>query len=68
MSNGVRADYSRTCEGCGHVVTEPWPRGQTGFRCDAPGPCRGYLIGIGRFLPYIPAWCQFLEKESRREQ
>lgn len=51
------ADFSRTCEGCRHVRAEPWARGETGYRCFAPGPCQGYHIGTGRFLPYVPAWC-----------
>lgn len=63
MSSGVRADYARTCEECRHVVTEPWPRGKTGFRCNATGPCRGYLVGIDRFLPYIPAWCPRMKEK-----
>ena len=57
------ADRSRTCEGCRHVVEAQRPvKGSyhetvTAYRCFAPGPHRGYHIGTGRVLPYIPAWC-----------
>lgn len=53
----TRADHSRTCAGCEHVVTEAWVNNQTCYRCFAPGMTRGYIVGIERFLPYIPAWC-----------
>lgn len=62
MSAG--ADWSRTCEGCEHVKSEPWAKGKTAFRCFAPGPCRGYHIGTERFLPYIPAWCPKMERKK----
>lgn len=51
------ADYSRTCAGCDHVVTEDWVKGAKCFRCFAHGQAHGYIVGIRRFLPYIPAWC-----------
>ena len=63
MAGDMGADWSRTCEGCRHVVEVPWPvKGSyhetvTAYRCFAPGPHRGYHIGTGRVLPYIPAWC-----------
>lgn len=49
--------YGRTCEGCGHVIEEKWVKGKTAHRCNAPGPCRGYVVGQEHFIPYIPAWC-----------
>ena len=54
--------YGRTCEGCEHVVTENWIKGKTAYRCNAPGPCKGYIVGQVRFLPYIPARCPELIK------
>lgn len=51
----TRADYTRTCAGCGSVVTEDWVNGQKCFRCYAPGQTCGYIVGIERFLPYVPA-------------
>ena len=56
------ADFSRTCEGCRYVRSEPGQRGQTAFRCFAPGPNRGYDVGTGQFLPYVPAWCPEMTK------
>lgn len=53
----TRADYTRTCAGCGSVVTEDWVNGQKCFRCYAPGQTCGYIVGIERFLPYVPACC-----------
>ena len=53
----TRADYTRTCDGCGSVVTEDWVNGQKCFRCYAPVQTCGYIVGIERFLPYVPAWC-----------
>ena len=61
MSAG--ADFSRNCMSCEHLRTELWPvRGGRGresvaYRCFAPGPCRGYHMGTGLILPYVPAWC-----------
>ena len=63
----IGADFSRTCEGCEHVVTEPWAKGQTSYRCFAEGRCKGYTVGIERFLPYVPAWCPKLERKERDE-
>lgn len=51
------ADYSRTCEGCEHIITEHLAKGKPAYRCFAPGKCKGYVVGVERFLPYIPAWC-----------
>lgn len=66
MSGGVCADFSQTCAGCEEVVSEPWAKGKTGYRCGATGPRRGYTVGIERFFTYIPAWCPKLIQE--REQ
>ena len=62
--NSDRADWSRTCEGCEHVVAGPWARGKTGFWCNAPGPNKGYHIGTERFFPYVPAWCPVKLRET----
>ena len=64
------ADWSRTCEGCRHVVEAAWPvKGSyhetvTAYRCFAPGPPQGYHIGTERLLPYIPAWCPERKKTA----
>lgn len=71
MSAG--ADFSRNCMSCEHLRTELWPvRGGRGresvaYRCFAPGPCRGYHMGTGLILPYVPAWCPKIEREKRAE-
>lgn len=62
----MNADFSRTCEGCEHVVTEPWAKDILSYRCFAPGRCKGRVVGVKRFDPYIPAWCPKLER-SREE-
>ena len=53
MSGEILADFSRTCEGCGELITEPWAKGKTGYRCGATGPQRGYTVGIARFTVAI---------------
>lgn len=58
----MNADFSRTCEGCEHVVTEPWAKDILSYRCFAPGRCKGRVVGVKRFDPYIPAWCSKLER------
>ena len=58
------ADYYRTCAGCEHVKTEDWTNGKNCFRCFTPGKCRGYIVGVERFLPYVPAWCPKMKKEG----
>lgn len=64
------ADFSRTCKGCEHVVTVPWPvkgsysKETVAFRCFAPGPWKGRVVGIEVFEPYVPAWCPKMEKEA----
>ena len=62
----MNADFSHTCEGCEHVVTEPWAKDIISYRCFAPGRCKGRVVGVKRFDPYIPAWCPKLER-SREE-
>ena len=51
------ADFSATCEGCAHLITELWPKDQLCIRCAAPGRWSGRVIGLKRLPPYIPAWC-----------
>lgn len=58
----MNADFSNTCEGCEHVVTEPWAKDIISYRCFAPGRCKGRVVGVKRFDPYIPAWCPKLER------
>ena len=48
----MNADFSRTCEGCEHVVTEPWAKDILSYRCFAPGRCKGRVVGVKRFDPY----------------
>lgn len=57
----IKADITRTCEGCDKVTTEEWSGGKIGYRCGAPGPCKGYMVGIEHFRPYVPAWCPKME-------
>lgn len=64
------ADFSRTCEGCEYIRTEPWPvkgsysKQTVAFRCFAPGPQQGYHMGTTHFFPYVPAWCPKMEREK----
>ena len=51
MKRTVKADYSRTCEGCRFLITEPWLKDIPSFRCGADGRCKGYIVGIERLLP-----------------
>lgn len=60
--NKNRAIWGQSCEGCEHVVTEPGGRRDVALRCFAPGPNKGYTVGINQFHPYIPAWCPEIEK------
>ena len=39
MKRTVKADYSRTCEGCRFLITEPWLNDIPSFRCGADGRC-----------------------------
>ncbi len=70
MANNMGADWTRTCEGCRHVVTTQWPvKGSysetvTAYRCFASGPHQGYHIGTEYFFPYIPAWCPERKKTA----
>lgn len=61
------ADWSRTCAGCQHVINEEAPKGKLWARCFAPGWCQGYVVGNGRFLPYVPAWCPLMQKEEKAD-
>lgn len=61
------ADWSRTCAGCRHVINEEAPKGKLWARCFAPGWCQGYVVGNGRFLPYVPAWCPLMQKEEKAD-
>lgn len=64
----VGADFTRTCEGCEHVVAEPWSKDTLSYRCFAPGRCKGRVVGVKRFDPYIPAWCPKLSKNGGVKQ
>ena len=64
----VGADFTRTCEGCEHVVAEPWSKDTLSYRCFAPGRCKGRGVGVKRFDPYIPAWCPKLSKNGGVKQ
>ena len=68
MKRTVKADYSRTCEGCRFLVTEPWLKDVPSFRCGADGRCKGYIVGIERLLPYIPAWCPQMGQNRSEER
>ena len=67
-SREMNADFSHTCEGCEHVVTEPWAKDIISYRCFAPGRCKGRVVGVKRFDPYIPAWCPKLKKNGGMKQ
>ena len=58
------ADFTRTCEGCENVITETWTNKKECYRCNAPGRCMGYMVGVGRYLPYVPAWCPKMKEEA----
>lgn len=64
----VGADFTRTCEGCEHVVAEPWSKDTLSYRCFASGRCKGRVVGVKRFDPYIPAWCPKLSKNGGVKQ
>jgi len=64
----LRADFTRNCAGCEAVIAEPWPGGRMGYRCGAAGPCKGYMVGIGRFRPYIPAWCPKMRRNKNKQE
>lgn len=38
------------------------------YRCFAPGRCKGRVVGVKRFDPYIPAWCPKLSKNGGVKQ
>lgn len=37
----MNADFSHTCEGCEHVVTEPWAKGLSPIGALLPADARG---------------------------
>lgn len=37
----VGADFTRTCEGCEHVVAEPWSKDTLSYRALLPADARG---------------------------
>lgn len=37
----MNADFSHTCEGCEHVVTEPWAKDIISYRALLPADARG---------------------------
>ncbi len=57
-----QADFSRTCQGCEYVQKGQWDKKRIFYYCAAPGPQQGYSVGIERYLPYIPAWCEKLNR------
>ncbi len=60
----VRADFSRTCKGCSHVVDESAGKGKLWARCTAPGPKQGRVVGYKFFPPYVPAWCPLMQRKE----
>lgn len=62
MKRTVKADYSRTCEGCRFLVTEPWLKDVPSFRCGADGRCkkmqgvyRRYRAAFAVYSGLVPA-------------
>lgn len=53
------ADFSRDCRKCVYCKKEAnWTLKKAAYRCMCPNHKRsGWIIGIGRPLPYVPAWC-----------
>ncbi len=68
MGSEIKADFSRICKGCEHVVTEDWTCHKAAYRCFASGSHMGRVIGQDNFPPYIPAWCPKLIKEREVSQ
>lgn len=62
-----QADFSRTCQGCEYAQKGQWDKKRIYYRCMAPGPWQRRAIGIGWFLPYVPAWCSCKEVISEKE-
>ena len=56
--------FGHSCDGCEAIVKEMWAKEKTRFRCNAPGPFKGYIVGTKRFMPYIPAWCPKLKEKG----
>lgn len=44
------------------------PSVRISYRCFAPGRCKGRVVGVKRFDPYIPAWCPKLKKNGGMKQ
>lgn len=64
------ADFSGTCEGCEYAIAEDAGRDELWYRCNTPGPRKGYTVSVaGHFLPYVPAWCPLMaEKEGEQKK
>lgn len=58
----MNADFSHTCEGCEHVVTEPVGERHYLLSVLCSRQSKGRVVGVKRFDPYIPAWCPKLER------
>lgn len=61
----MNADFSHTCEGCEHVVTEPWAKDIISYRCFAPGRCKERGRG---FASDREAWAELKECIERTKQ
>lgn len=67
----MNADFSRTCEGCEHVVTEPWAKDILSYRCFAPvaEAVSGTMEERGRgFASDREAWAELKECIERTKQ
>ena len=49
-------------------VLYAWAKDTLSYRCFAPGRCKGRVVGVKRFDPYIPAWCPKLSKNGGVKQ
>lgn len=63
MSTDIRAELGRSCEGCPYVTMELWGK-EKHYRCGAEGEKKGYIVGVKRFTPWIPAWCPKRKKDD----
>ena len=59
----IRREFKRL-EEKGVKCTVNYPH----YRCFAPGRCKGRVVGVKRFDPYIPAWCPKLSKNGGVKQ
>lgn len=50
------------------AIETPWAKDIISYRCFAPGRCKGRVVGVKRFDPYIPAWCPKLKKNGGMKQ